>query len=454
MTEDTDTICAVSTPAGIAGIAIIRLSGPATPRIISEIFRPNRRRTAPQKSHTVRYGHIVEDDRILDEVLVTRMAAPRSYTREEMAEIGCHGGIAATRQVLSACVRHGARPARPGEFTMRAFLNGRIDLAQAESVLQIVHSQTTEALAASVAALTGQVSRRLAALREAIRSLRAVVEAGIEFPDENLSQGDASAFRLRLKEALAQVNALRDEGHRGRLCADGVKAAIVGRVNVGKSSLLNALLREDRALVTEIPGTTRDAIEETIAVRGVPVRIIDTAGIRRVRGTVERMGVRKALWWMRRADITLLVLDGSRPLSEYDRRLIRASRRRACLYVVNKADLPRKLRLPSAWRLPDGQICEVSALTGKGIAELEEKLHACAVGQNTAASGAVFLSVRQDDLLRRCAEEIAEALKEDAPDECAAEHLKAAARYLDEVSGKSVRADVLADIFSRFCVGK
>lgn len=455
-----DTICAISTPLGIGGIGIVRLSGPDTYSIIEKIFRPAGKTALPKlPSHTVRYGHAVDGNRILDEVLLTIMRKPRSYTKEDMAEIGCHGGIIPLREVLSACVKNGARLAQPGEFTKRAFINGRIDLAQAESVLEIIHSRTGSSLDMSMDKLKGKFSSELAGMRDALLEVLSKLEAQINFPEEE----DVESFEVdtaeKVREILSLTEKILSRAGKGKLVQQGINAAITGRANAGKSSLLNSLLKEDRAIVTEVPGTTRDAIEQNIDISGIPVNIIDTAGIRKVRGRVEKMGVEKALEWMRKAEINLIMLDGSKKMNEYDRQLLKHLRGKHYLIIINKNDLPEKIqrsRLEQAFT-PE-KIVSISAKTGKGIDELEKKIYVLITdGYGEMRGDEIFLNIRQEGKIREIRASLSSAervIKNGAGIEITAECLKNCIKNIDELTGKDVSQDVMESIFSQFCIGK
>ncbi|MGC8805097.1 MAG: tRNA uridine-5-carboxymethylaminomethyl(34) synthesis GTPase MnmE, partial [Candidatus Ratteibacteria bacterium] len=314
-----DTICALSTPYGISGIGIIRLSGPETFQIIKKIFKPGRRRKLPTvwKTHTVRYGYIVDGEKIVDEVLVTVMKSPSSYTREDMAEIGCHGGLAAIKSVIELCLRHGARLAQPGEFTKRAFLNGRIDLSQAESILEIVNAKTEKSLEIAVNQLTGSLSMKISEFRKRLMDILTFLNYEIDFSEDYGEVSNDSLYQ-QLDHMIMEMKQVLQTGQAGRIFTQGIKIAIAGKPNVGKSSLLNLLVEEDRAIVSEIPGTTRDSIEAIINIQGIPFTVVDTAGIRYHSSGIEKIGVERAKEWMKKADMVLIVLDSSNPIEEID----------------------------------------------------------------------------------------------------------------------------------------
>lgn len=456
-----DTICAISTPLGISGIGIIRLSGPDTYRIIDRIFKPARKiKISEASSHTVHYGHIVDGTRIIDEVLVTIMKKPRSYTREDMAEIGCHGGIIPLKEVLALCIKNGARQAEPGEFTKRAFLNGRIDLTQAESVLEIIYSKTEKALDISMKKLKGGLSSHLLKIRELLIDILSDIEAKINFPEED----DVSNYNLdivnKIEVALSNIEKILSRAGRGKIVQQGINAAITGRTNVGKSSLLNALLKEERAIVTEIPGTTRDIIQETINIKGIPVNIIDTAGIRKVRGRIERMGVEKALEWMNKAEINLVMLDGSKRLNEYDHQLLEYVKdKKNYVLIINKNDLLQKIEREYIEKnFSQDKIVFLSAKTGKGIDILEEKLYNLIIdGYGEMKGDEIFLNIRQEGKIKEVREHLMKAREDIVKGgtiDILAEYLKECINILDEIKGGNISEEILDSIFSRFCIGK
>ena len=458
---DRDTICAISTPHGVSGIGIIRLSGDRTCRVIGRIFKPKKKTDINKAdSHTVMYGHIMDaSGKLVEEVLVTLMKKPRSYTREDMAEIGCHGGLIPMKAVLNACIDSGARLAEPGEFTKRAFINGRIDLAQAESVMEVINSRTERGLHVSLKKLRGKLSKPLAETRKSLLETLSAIEAKINFPEEEDVKNYDADMEASVRRMLDFTGDLIKKSDRGKIVYGGVNAAIVGKTNAGKSSLLNALAREDRAIVTEVAGTTRDAIQETINIKGIPVTIIDTAGIRKARGKIEKMGLEKSLEWMGKADINLVVLDSAKKLNGYDRQILKKAKEKKHLLIINKTDLPMKIELMYLHGIAGkDRIVLISAVTGKGIDELEEKIYSLVNEGRTEIKGdEIFLNMRQEgkikDIHRQLSLIITDRLMKHNM-EIAAEQVKRCIKDIDELTGKDINEDVLKDIFSRFCIGK
>ena len=481
-----DTICAISTPLGRSGIGIIRLSGPKTYPFLEQLFRDKKGRPVKLgqlSSHTVKYGFIREDGRTRDEVLLTMMKSPRSYTREDMAEIGCHGGLVPLRGVLKALISVGCRLAEPGEFTRRAFLSGRIDLTQAEAVLAAVNSRTETGLSAALDQLQGRLSRKVAELEKKILFLLSEVEAGIEFPEDGLPKRSVISYQKMISEICRKAKEFISGAEEGKVLEEGLKVAILGRPNVGKSSLLNILLAEERAIVTDIPGTTRDEISEMVNVSGWPLKIIDTAGIRRPKDKIEEAGVSRSRAWMKAADLILLVLDRSKPLQPEDKKLLAEVFPEKTILVINKTDLPDRLspsprpslqgrgfqdKSKTNKSLPLGgegmgggnfTRVEISALKGWGITELEGTI-AGFIREGRVFGGdgnPVFLALEQETALKNAFEDLqktAVALKERLPLEFVAADLKRAAGHLGRLSGRQITEEVLDRIFSRFCLGK
>lgn len=448
-----DTIAALSTPLGEGGIGIVRLSGPDSIPIVDRLFRPaDGVSLSDVPSHTLRYGHILRDGRLLDEVLVAVMRAPRSYTREDVVEIDSHGGIVATRSILDAVLAGGARTAGPGEFTKRAFLNGRISLDQAQAVLDIVRAKTPLGLEAAVDRLEGRFSTAIAEVREGLGRLLAELEVGLDFPDFEADVARLVEPLTRMAKRVADLLQLAEDG---RAVREGLTVAIIGRPNVGKSTLLNAILSERRAIVTPIPGTTRDTVEGETGIGGVPVRLIDTAGLREPTGPVEEEGVVRAREAVNRADLLLLVLDRSEPLADEDRRLLAEEWGIPVVLVLNKSDLPSRIGdLPA---LPWCKVT-VSAEKGDGIDRLRSTILDLLIGGEIPARNTILLlDTWERDLLRRLNDAVSRGIRAieggGSPD-MVAEELREAYRASGELQGIDLSEAILDRIFSRFCVGK
>lgn len=453
---DADTIAAVSTPPGEGGIGIVRLSGPEAYAIAGRLFAPARAGSG-FKSHALHYGFIVDPatgERV-DEVLLAPMRAPRTYTREDVVEINCHGGLLPVRRVLELAIREGARLAEPGEFTKRAFLNGRIDLSQAEAALDLIRAKTAAAERVAMGQLEGGLSKRVNSILERMKEFCAHVEACIDFPEDEIEPASLAEIKDGLLASGKEARGLSDSFEEGRLLKEGIKAVIAGRPNVGKSSLLNALLKEDRAIVTEMPGTTRDVLEECVNIKGLPMRIVDTAGIRQAHDMAEEEGVRRTLRAIESADIVLGVLDASEPLHEGDHELIENIRNRNALLVVNKTDLPRRL----GGSLPEGlRVVEVSAKTGAGLDALRDAIFDSSVKNRAVMSeGVVVTSIRHRLSLERAEDRMRAALsaiEDEKPLEIVAMELREALDALGEIVGAVTTEDILDRIFSEFCIGK
>jgi len=451
-----DTIAAISTPIGQGGIGIVRLSGPEALAIARKLFVPARGELADGfVSHRLYYGHIVapRSGRIVDEVLLCYMRAPCTYTRQDVVEIDAHGGIVALREILSLCLESGARLAHEGEFTLRAFLNGRIDLAQAEAVLDIVTARTESALRIAMQQLGGHLSRRIREIRARLLDLLAYLEASVDFPEDELPPHEVEADLLLAEGELAEL--LR-QAERGMIYRQGVRTAIVGRPNVGKSSLLNRLLRTERAIVTPIPGTTRDTLEETIALEGIPFVLIDTAGISETQDTIERLGVERSRAALHGADLALVVVDGSQPPDEADFQVAALAATRPTIVVVNKSDLPPASDY--ATLLPEAEHIAVSALSGAGIPALEKLLVETVFSGQIALSDEPLVSnPRHREILRRAREHILEAYRarqEGRTTDLLAIDVTEAVNALGEITGETASEELLERIFANFCIGK
>jgi tRNA modification GTPase len=451
-----DTITAIATPLGEGGLAVIRLSGTDALIIADACFRPLglsalRPSTAP--THTIHLGKIVRRGQAMDEVLLSVLRAPRTFTREDTVEISCHGGLLPARMVLQTLLENGARLAAPGEFTRRAFLNGRIDLAQAEAVADLIHSRTELALAAAHEQLAGQLSWRINHLRDNLMKILAHVEAHIDFPDEDIAPDTREQLLERLRGAISFMEELLRTAHEGQILRRGIRAAIIGRPNAGKSSLLNQLLGHDRAIVSAIPGTTRDTIEETANIRGIPVLFIDTAGLRESANEIEIEGIRRSRQSLAAADLILHVLDSSEPFTTADEAHLAEFPGKPRIVVRNKSDLPPRLGLPAGQ-----EAIAVCCLSGSGIEALKNAIKERVwAGEIQAEMLQVMINARHQDALSRAhtaAARAVEALAAGVALEFTALDLRIAANAVGEIVGKTTTEDLLDAIFSQFCIGK
>jgi tRNA modification GTPase len=451
-----DTITAIATPLGEGGLAVIRLSGPRALAIADASFRPVGKSSVPPSAaptHTVHFGKIVRQGRDVDEVLLTVLRAPRTFTREDTVEISCHGGLLPARLVLETLLENGARPATPGEFTRRAFLNGRLDLAQAEAVADLIHSRTELALAAAREQLAGRLSRRINLLRDDVMKILAHIEAHIDFPDEDIAPDTREQLVARLRAALAFMDELLRTAGEGQILRRGLRAVIIGRPNAGKSSLLNQLLGRDRAIVSPVAGTTRDTIEETANIRGIPVLLIDTAGLGDPSNEIEKEGIRRSRESLAGAELILHVLDSSEPFTAADQAHLDEFPGKPRILVRNKMDLPPVLKLPEG-----REAAAVCCLTGRGIEELKTAIKERVwAGEIRAEMLQVMINARHQDALRRArqaGERAAAALAANLGLELAALDLRIAANAVGEIVGKTTTEDLLDSIFSQFCIGK
>jgi len=487
-----DTIVAISTPMGEGGIGIVRLSGSQAISVVMRLFVPKKKKNlAGVKTFTTHYGHIYDKGKVVEEVLLSVMRAPYTYTREDVAEISCHGGIVPVRKVLELCLRQGARLAEPGEFTLRAFLNGRIDLVQAEAVCDIIRARTDAALNCALHQLEGDLSRNVNRIREGIVDLLAHIEACLDCPEEDIPHLSRTEIVESLEKTSLELRELLKSAQSGRILREGLKTAIVGKPNVGKSSLLNALLQEEKAIVTPIPGTTRDVVEDMVDILGIPMKIMDTAGIRHARDEIEMAGVERTRRSIALADLILFVIDLSIPLSEEDCCIAENLLGRKTILVANKCDLPqvvsekeiRELWLsclsrleserealfanpvdppcntssnPSILRNPP--LIKVSATKKTRIKDLQELIYNLFIKGEVSISDAVLVTnVRHRDALVKAEESLKEgigACTRGDSEEFIALDLRQALEALGEIVGKTATEDILSRIFSRFCIGK
>ncbi|ADH61943.1 tRNA modification GTPase TrmE [Thermoanaerobacter mathranii subsp. mathranii str. A3] len=457
-----DTIAAISTFPGEAGIGIVRISGDDALEIISKIFKPYKAKDIKKvKSHTLHYGHIVdpETQEIYDEVLVSIMKKPNTYTREDIVEINCHGGIVITSKILELVLKQGARLAEPGEFTKRAFLNGRIDLSQAEAVIDIITAKTMLANKYAQKQLAGYVGSRIKEMKDKIMGLLVHLLALIDFPEEDVEELERKEMLETAKEIVEDIDKLIVSSESGRIIREGLKTAIIGKPNVGKSSLLNALLKENRAIVTDIPGTTRDIIEEYINVKGIPIKLIDTAGIRDTDELVEKIGVERSKEVLAEADLILFVLDASRELSEEDYQIFDILTEKNIIFVLNKIDLPKKIdesKLKSL--IKDGIIIEVSTVERIGLEKLENAIYDLVFrGDINLREEEIIINSRHKEALinaKKYMESCVKAIEMGYSEDLITIDLNAALDQLGKITGETATEDLINEIFERFCVGK
>ncbi len=455
-----DTIAAIATPRGVGGIGIIRVSGEKAEEICRLLFRPGKDTTFFQ-SHHLYHGTILspDTDEAIDEVLISLMRHPHSYTGEDTLEINCHGGPLILETVLHAVISAGARPALPGEFTKRAFLNNRIDLSQAEAVIDMISAKTDRGLNLALSLLRGELSKKVGTIREALIKILALLETAIDFTDDDIEFVPASEISDKITNVTHDIRVILSTYREGRLYRDGLKVLITGKPNVGKSSLLNRLLGEKRAIVTPIPGTTRDFIEESINIRGIPLDFIDTAGIRNVDAAIEKEGIRLVWEKAESADLIIVLLDGSSPLTDDDRQVIAGNRGRNIALVVNKSDLPAQLadeELDSL--LPGITPLWISAKYGTSTDELEKKIYAHACGNDDDNhSDIVLTNLRHKLSLEKAAElleQAGETITKDLSPELPALDIREALDCLGDIVGITTNEDILDEIFSKFCIGK
>lgn len=455
-----DTIAAISTPIGEGGIGIVRLSGDAALDITDKIFTAKGDRKASGfRSHTVHYGHAVYGGRMIDEVLLTVMRGPKSYTKEDIVEINCHGGVQAAKNVLEAVLKGGARLAEPGEFTKRAFLNGRLDLSQAEAVLDTIRAKTEGSLKVALKQLEGGLSKKVNALIDKLSDISAEVEASIDFPEEGIDTRDRKKLTADAILVSKEMKLLIDSYRSGAVMREGVLAIICGKPNVGKSSLMNILLKRDRVIVSPIPGTTRDAVEEMIGIDGIPIRLVDTAGIGASGDPLTGKTEGKTRSYLDLADIAIVVLDGSRKSDGKDRKILKLVGDKKKIIVLNKSDLGARISKKDLMPFSKGTcVINVSACAGTNIAGLEKKISSLVLsGEYLQAESAVVANSRHKELLDKaygCVLSVIKGLKKNLHAELVAVDLKEAVYHLGGVTGRSVSDDVLDRIFDKFCIGK
>ncbi|BAQ24079.1 tRNA uridine-5-carboxymethylaminomethyl(34) synthesis GTPase MnmE [Streptococcus troglodytae] len=454
ITNEFDTITAIATPLGEGAIGIVRISGSKALAIIKKIFKGKNLDDVP--SHTINYGHIVENGKIIDEVMVSVMRAPKTFTREDVIEINTHGGVAATNEILQLVLRSGARMAEPGEFTKRAFLNGRVDLAQAEAVMDLIRAKTDKAMAVAVQQLDGSLSNLINNTRQEILNTLAQVEVNIDYPEyDDVEEMTTALMREKTQEFETLLTNLLKTARRGKILREGLSTAIIGRPNVGKSSLLNNLLREEKAIVTDIEGTTRDVIEEYVNIKGVPLKLIDTAGIRETDDLVEKIGVERSKKALEEADLVLLVLNSAEKLTDQDRTLLEISQNSNRLILLNKTDLPEQIETD---QLPEDCI-KISVIKNQNIDVIEERINklffdnaAIVEKDATYLSNARHISLIEKAL--KSLQAVNDGLEFGMPVDLLQVDMTRTWEILGEITGDAAPDELITQLFSQFCLGK
>ena len=456
----TDTIAAIATAMGNSGIGIVRISGEEAIAIADKVFhsKGGNKKLSEQKTHTIHYGYVYDGDEVLDEVLVMLMKGPRSFTAEDTVEIDCHGGMLVTRKILETVLKAGARLADPGEFTKRAFLNGRIDLSQAEAVIDVINSKNEYALKSSVGQLRGSVSKKIKALREQILYEIAFIESALDDPEHISLDGYSEKLMSVTEEIEKELHALIRSSSNGRVVSEGVKTVILGKPNAGKSSLMNVLVGEDRAIVTDIAGTTRDILEEHIYLQGISLNVVDTAGIRNTEDIVEKIGVSRAMDAAEDADLIIYVVDGSRNLDENDYQIMEFIKDRKAVVLLNKSDLDLVVSLDEIREKSGHEIISISAKKEMGIDKLEEEIKALFYeGEIDFNDQILVTNVRHAQALKEAYDSIKmvkQSIEDEMPEDFYSIDLMNAYEKLGSIIGEAVEDDLVNEIFSKFCMGK
>lgn len=454
-----DVIAAISTAPGVGGIGIIRLSGKNTFNILEKFFKQkNPQKIEEIKGYTIKYGNIIDkNNNIVDEVLVSYFKEPRSYTTENMCEINSHGGIVIMNKILEIALENGAKLAEPGEFTKRAFLNGRIDLAQAEAVIDIINSKTEKEADVSISQLEGGLSKSISDIRKDILSIMADIEASIDYPEYDIEETSNAKILEFLNKIDNKLKKLEDSFYSGKILREGISTAIIGRPNAGKSSLLNLILNEERAIVTDIEGTTRDTIEEYISIKGIPLKIIDTAGIRNARDEVEKIGVKKSLEIAEKSDIIIAIFDISRELNKEDLDILELVKNKNSIIILNKIDLNKDL-ISEKIKEINKPIINLSTKTGEGLENLYNEIEKIFNLNEIASNGEIIVSNNRHKFLIKNAREnikkCKKTIEENMPIDVISSIIREILENLGEITGESVTEDIINEIFAKFCLGK
>lgn len=456
----TDTIAAIATAMSNSGIGIVRISGDEALDVADRIFRPKKgsRKVSDMETHTIHYGYVTDGDEVIDEVMLLIMKAPRSYTCEDTIEIDCHGGVLVMKKILETVLKYGARPAEPGEFTKRAFLNGRIDLSQAESVIDVINAQNELALKSSVSQLQGAVLEKIKAIRAVVLHEIAFIESALDDPEHVSLEGYPEQLHEIMSDAHSKVKKLLDSSDNGKMLKEGINTAIVGKPNAGKSSLLNILVGEERAIVTEIAGTTRDILQEQIQIGGIGLNVIDTAGIRDTEDIVEKIGVNKSREYIEKADLIIYVVDSSTELDENDQEIIAAIQNKKAIVLLNKSDLDAKTDASVLQTQLSKPILSISAKNNTGIHELETLIEEMFFSGKLSFNDEVYITnIRQKNALAEAQNSlkmVLQSIADGMPEDFFTIDMMNAYEALGTIIGESVGEDLVNEIFSKFCMGK
>lgn len=456
----TDTIAAIATAMSNSGIGIVRISGDEALDVADRIFRPKKgsRKVSDMETHTIHYGYVTDGDEVIDEVMLLIMKAPRSYTCEDTIEIDCHGGVLIMKKILETVLKYGARPAEPGEFTKRAFLNGRIDLSQAESVIDVINAQNELALKSSVSQLQGAVLEKIKAIRAVVLHEIAFIESALDDPEHVSLEGYPEQLHEIMGDAHSKVKKLLDSSDNGKMLKEGINTAIVGKPNAGKSSLLNILVGEERAIVTEIAGTTRDILQEQIQIGGISLNVIDTAGIRDTEDIVEKIGVNKSREYIEKADLIIYVVDSSTELDENDQEIIEAIQNKKAIVLLNKSDLDAKTDASILQTQLNKPILSISAKNNTGIHELETLIEEMFFSGKLSFNDEVYITnIRQKNALAEAQNSlkmVLQSIADGMPEDFFTIDMMNAYEALGTIIGESVGEDLVNEIFSKFCMGK
>ena len=468
------TIAAISTPIGQGGIGIIRLSGENSLKIVQNLIRYKNKKEV-FKSYTIKYGHIYDKEELVDEVLVSYFKAPNSYTGEDVCEINCHGGILVVKRILDLVLKNGAELAEPGEFTKRAFLNGKIDLSQAEAVMDVINSKSLKENKTSIQQLEGYLGRKIKEIKNSLIDILVDIEANIDYPEYDVEEVQRLKFERTLQKGIEELKKLESTFENGKLLKEGIRTVILGRPNVGKSSLLNSLLKEDRAIVTEIAGTTRDTIEEMITIKGIPFKIVDTAGIRETKDLVEEIGVEKSKKALEKADLVLMMLDATKEIQEEDKALLKLVKEKNVIILINKVDIGNKITKEKVLEMLvkenekiganankkkeiNNRIISISAKEDIGLETLEEKIaELYQIEEIDVNKEMIVTNERHKIAIRKAREEIEKVLianQTGIPIDMLSIDLQNAVQNLGEITGETVSEEVINGIFKKFCLGK